>query len=300
MEIFKKKVKENWFVRILIIVFCIFIIVMISFSYFLIEPKGQLNSGIISLLLILLVLVLSESFDNFSVGKLVSITRKVNKKEEIVQKLEKEKSQLLTQLITVSTSQNQTQQHTNLFGDYNPHSATVERASNQEIQAETSGEEKVCEVTPTPERRINPKKLEEIAMQKYISKTNIHSHNVISDAKLTTQFHGIDPVSNQQPIFDGYYKNDNKEIFVEFRKNGRMSFFYRDRLYLMLSKLNHYKNIKSIDTHLDLVFIDIPDENPDDQSITRFKEYFEPAIISGLLRISEVNITKEEIENIKY
>ncbi|NRD75654.1 hypothetical protein HQQ94_21005 [Shewanella sp. VB17] len=67
--------KSNWFVRCMIVAFCALIVAMIAFSYFYIEPKGEINAGVITLLSLLLVLVLSESFDNFSIGKLVSISR---------------------------------------------------------------------------------------------------------------------------------------------------------------------------------------------------------------------------------
>ncbi|MGI0154488.1 hypothetical protein ACQ661_12620, partial [Pseudidiomarina sp. WS423] len=101
--------KENWFVRVLIVLFCLLLASMIAFSYFGVEPKGQINSGIVTLLLLLLILVLSESFDNFSIGKLISVTREAKRKEKEVQKLEKEKSELLSQLITISSTQHQTQ-----------------------------------------------------------------------------------------------------------------------------------------------------------------------------------------------
>ena len=281
--------------RGMIIAFCLLIVAMIAFSYFWIEPKGEINSGIITLLLVLLVLVLSESFDNFSVGKLISISREVKKKDKVVQKLEKDKSDLLSQLITISSTQNQTQQHTNVYGDYNaPKGATVERATEQEVQAKETDEEEI-KTAPQREYRTDWRKVESVAMTKYIEKKGIHSANVIPEAKLVTQFHGIDPVSNNQPIFDGCYKNDDKEIFVEFRPNRGMHMMLRERIYMMLSKLNHYQNVKGVNTHLDLVWLNIPDEESRGRSAERFLQDFEPAIASGLLRISEIDISQEEM-----
>jgi len=163
------KKKESLFVRGLIIAFCVLIVTMIAFSYFLVDPKGEINSGIITLLLILLVLVLSESFDNFSVGKLISISREVKRKDTIVQSLERDKSELLNQLITISSTQNQTQQHTNVYGDYNAvKGATVERATEQEVQAKETDEEE-RKTTSQKEYRINWRKVELVAMKKYIA-----------------------------------------------------------------------------------------------------------------------------------
>lgn len=292
--------KENWFVRGLIIVLCLLIVAMIAFSYFWIEPRGEINSGIITLLLVLLVLVLSESFDNFSVSKLVSISREVKKKEKDVQILEKDKSELLSQLITISSTQNQTQQHTNVYGDYHAaKGATVERATEQEVQAKESDEQERSNSTPRTKYRIDWRKVESYAMKKYIAKKGIHSSNVIPEAKLVTQFHGIDPVSNHQPIFDGYYKDDDKEIFVEFRPNRGMHMMLRERIYMMLSKINHYQNVKGVNTHLDLVWMNVPDEEPRARATERFLQDFEPAIASGLLRISEIDISQDEINDCK-
>ena len=292
--------KENWFVRTLIIIFCILVVVMIAFSYFWVEPKGEINSEVIALLMVLLVLVLSESFDNFSVGKIISITREAKKKEKKVQKLEKKNSVLLNQLITISNTQKQTQQHTNVYGDYHAdRDATVERASEQEVQAKETDEQERSSETSRPSYRVDWRKMESYAMKKYVSKKGIHTSNVIPEAKLVTQFHGIDPVNNYQPIFDGYYKDDDKEVFVEFRHSRGMLLIQRERIYMMLSKLNHYKNVKGIKAHLDLVWLNIPEEESRTNSADRFMQDFEPAIASGLLRVSEIDITKDEMDECK-
>lgn len=291
--------KDNWFVRGLIIAFCILIVAMVVFSYFWIEPKGEINSGVITLLLLLLILVLSESFDNFSIGKLVSVSREVKKKEKEVQKLEKDKADLLSQLITISSTQNQTQQHTNVYGDYHAaKGATVERASEEEVQDRESDEQE-RNTQAQREYRIDWRKVESYAMEKYISQKGVHASNVIPEAKLVTQFHGIDPVSNYQPIFDGYYIDKDKEIFVEFRPNRGLHMMLRERIYMILSKINHYQNVKGVSAHLDLVWMNVPDEDPRPRAVDRFLQDFEPAIASGLLRISEIDISKEEIEECK-
>lgn len=132
--------KINWFVRILIILFCIVLAAMIAFNYFMVEPKGDINKGILSLLSMLLVLVLAESFDNFSLGKLVSINREAKKKGEQVKNLEQKNSELLKQLITISCTQTQTQQHTNVYGDYHE-TPSEQRASEQTAKPKVDKEE---------------------------------------------------------------------------------------------------------------------------------------------------------------
>ena len=128
----------------------------------------------------------------------------------------------------------------------------------------------------------------------------IHQSNVITEAKLTTQFHGIDPVSNIQPIYDAYYRDDDHEVFVEFRPNRSIPFMYRDRLYVMLSKISHYKTTKKVNAYLELVLMNTPEEEPSrNGGSDRLLEYFEPAIASGLLRISEIEFSEQELTSIK-
>ncbi|MBU4288097.1 MAG: hypothetical protein KKI12_08000 [Proteobacteria bacterium] len=111
--------KTNWFVRILIIVFCLGLFVMVFYNFLFVDPKGEINSGLLILLSISLILVLAESFDSFSIGKLISISRETKKKEKQIQGLEKKNSELINQIISIQNIQSQTQQHTNVYGDYN-------------------------------------------------------------------------------------------------------------------------------------------------------------------------------------
>ena len=293
--------KVNWFVRTLIILFCIFVLSMIAFSFFWVKPAGEISTGVLSLLSVLLVVILSESFDNFSIGKLISLSRDAQKKEKSIKQLEKDKNELLKQLISISTSQSQNQQHTNVYGDYTVNGdATVERASEKEVEAKETDEREPNESTTASPVRINLRALKVVAMADYIERMNLHKSNVIPEAKLVTQFYGIDPISNFQPIFDGYYQEDDKEIFVEVRRNRSSGIMLRDRIYLMLSKINFYRNIKGIKTHLDLVLVNIPSEGPGlmPPLSERLQKDFEPAIASGLLRVSEINITEEQISGL--
>jgi uncharacterized membrane protein len=73
--------KPNYYVRTLITLLCILLTSMILYRYVSVLPRGEISAGIIVLLCLLLVLVLSESFDNFSVGKLVSVSREARREK---------------------------------------------------------------------------------------------------------------------------------------------------------------------------------------------------------------------------
>ena len=78
------------------------------------------------------------------------------------------------------------------------------------------------------------------------------------------------------------------------RIKNRSLAMLRDRLYLMLSKINHYRNIKRVNAYLFLVLIVRPDEEQNGSTIDRIKKEFEPAITNGLLIIRDVEITNVE------
>jgi hypothetical protein len=82
-----------------------------------------------------LILVLAESFDSFSIGKLISISRESKKKEKQVQGLEKKNSELINQIISIQNIQSQTQQHTSVYGDFNV-GQKPEQVSGQESEPE--------------------------------------------------------------------------------------------------------------------------------------------------------------------
>ncbi len=129
--------KTNYFVRTLIVLFCIGLAFMIGYNFFAVEPIGSLKEGIFILLAILLVLVLAESFDNFSVGKLISIQREVDVKKEENKKLEQKNAELISHILTISNTQNQKQQTTTVLEDYyteNKKESQPEKPSNDSVQ----------------------------------------------------------------------------------------------------------------------------------------------------------------------
>lgn len=110
--------ESNKFVRTLIVFMSIGLAIMIAYNFFWTNPKGELNSGAIILIAFLIVLVLAESFDNFSIGRIITISKEVTKKEKEKKELERKNEQLLNQVLSISNTQNQSQQHTNVYGDF--------------------------------------------------------------------------------------------------------------------------------------------------------------------------------------
>lgn len=129
--------KTNFFVRTLIVFFCFGLSFMIGFNFFAVEPVGVIKEGVFILLAILLVLVLAESFDNFSIGKLVSIKREVEVKKEENKKLEQKNNELISHILTITNTQTQKQLTTTVLGDYYTESRKDiqhEKTNNDSVQ----------------------------------------------------------------------------------------------------------------------------------------------------------------------
>jgi hypothetical protein len=302
--------KTNWFVRILIILLCIFIGGLIFFNFFWADPPTQITSGLVILVAFLTILVLSEAFDNFSIAKLFSLSRTVKEKEDKNQELKKENVDLRNQIVSISTSINQKQVNsTYVLSDELARMLSVRQADEpekQQKQEEAEQENTTTTTTTTtrppqetPTRRyMNLSKYEEIALPKFLATEGLSQLPIVKDAKFTIQFQQIDPVSEYSPIFDGYIKTIDTEIFIEMKIKGRNVIMMRERLYLMLSKINYYRIIKRVNAYLFLVLIVKPDEEQNGAYIDRLKKEFEPAITNGLLRIREIEITHEEDQQI--
>lgn len=301
--------KTNWYTRVFIIILCFFIGSLILFNFFWSCPPAQISKELVILVGFLIILVLSETFDNFSIAKIITLSKNVKKIEHKNEELKKENFELRNQIISISTSVNQKQFNSTVFlADDLAKMLSVKPADEPEKQQklkETEEEAKQGTTTTTTtttlnteesitRRFINTKRYEELALPKFLASEGLSQLPIISDAKFTNQFQQIDPVSEFSPIFDGYIKTIDTEIFIEMKIKNRSMMILRERIYLMLSKINYYKNIKRVNAYLFLVLIIKPDDEQNESILDRIKKEFEPAISNGLLRIREIEITSEE------
>ncbi|MBT0082715.1 hypothetical protein [Vibrio alginolyticus] len=294
--------KENKFVRVLIVGLSGFIIWMITYNLLYPDTKGVISASMITLVLILVVLILSESFDQFNVGKLLSLSREVQKKEKSIDSLNKENGELRRELVNVVTSISQNQSSTNIIGvspEDIARAVGVEKATADEItEKRTEENEEISERVRPVRKRLDHQKLEEIAFGKFLSNRDLTEFDLIKEAKLVTQFSGIDAISNTQPIYDGYINTGESEIFIEIKVARASVLMMRERVYLMLNKIYLYNKIKKANAHLNLILVDIDGEDDErnrfQRNNDRLKEFFEPSILKGLLRIVPITLSEEE------
>lgn len=306
-----KSEKVNWFSRILLLIIGGLIGYMVFFRFFIIDPKAEITTGIIILLAFLIVLALSEIFDSFSIGEVLKLSRTVKEKEKVIEKkeseivkIENEKNQLLNQVITLSNNFSQRQSNTNIYG-LSPdlmRQIGVQKANPEEVEElkKKEAQEAEKEEPSRPKtKRLDSSKIEELALRKSLMTSNIDISKIFREIKLQA-FQGIDPISETSPIFDAYLNDIDREVFYEIRQSkGYISGMFMDRLYLMLSKIYHYRTVKKTNAFLNLILVEFPeDSSEDNRQLNRILDLFQPALNNSLLRISVVHFEENEMTHL--
>lgn len=272
------------------------LIVGLLLTNFIFSASGrfEISAPIITLICILLVIALSNSFDNFSIGKLITISRVAEESKKKAEKLEAEKNELILKLVNINF-QSQSSSNNVIVGDVISKSIAVQKANPDEVK-ESKNEEISEQINRS--RRIDQEKLETLVLNKYFGVNKIVS--ILREVKVVTQFQGLDPISDKTVYFDAYQNESGKESFIEITRQNFSSIMFHDRLYIQLNKLFHYKNAKNTNASLVLLIAKTPEEEPTPsfRSFDRIKNYFAPAITAGLLTIQYVEITKPEYEQL--
>jgi|GEM_PF-905401 len=303
--------KINWFTRILILLLSALIAVMVIYRYFKIDPKADITGGIIILLAFLIVIILSEVFDNFSVGEIIKLSKtvkekekEITKKENEITKVEVEKRELLSQIISLSANFSQKQSNTNIYGL--PHDlikqVSIQKAEPTEVEESKNKEvQEVAKEEPpvSSPRRLNAAKVEELALKNFFKDNNIDFSKVFREVKVQA-FQGVDPISDSSPIFDAYLNEIDREVFFEVRQTQRvyLSSMFVDRIYVMLSKIFHYRNLKKTNAYLNVIIVEFPDDPADNKLLNRILSSFQPALSNSILRMSVVRIKAEEMDGL--
>lgn len=308
-----EKNKPNYFVRTLIIVLGILIISLIISRFYIFEPKGNISNKLIVLIALLIIIFLSEIFDSFSLGQFLSLKRTISEKNEKISELKDSNDKLLNLIINNNLSQKQSM--TNVTGispeEFAKSIISVIKADKESTDKEENRKEKIEEIIDeenknesiptTNRRRINLPKLEKFVLDRYIDNKDLRKYNFIENAQILIPQKDIDPVSIINPIFDGYIETDNHERFIEIKLRSTALILFRERLYVMLTKLYYYRIAKKTNTYLTLIIVDNPQISGNDRISdfeTRLISDFEPAIKLGLLKIEYIQLNEKDMEGL--
>jgi hypothetical protein len=291
--------KANWFVRCLIMAFVIFLAYIVALSIIGNAPPYDVKTSIIILLAMMIILVLSESFNNFSLGKILILSREVQKTADEKESIKRENAELRQSLVQIATSiQSQINTTIQAQGVDWPRVLGVEKADSKEKEKEEERETLAIAETKHDEVSFYQLKtyIEELALKKYIERVNLPVSDIIRNIRFTESFEYIDPISNRAVTFDGYLKTPQKEYFFELQPSIKSGLFTFDRIYVKLSKILLYRQTKKIQAELIYIMAKIPEDKKSDSfdRAERFIQTFQPAIAGGLLRVEMVEINKEE------
>lgn len=311
--------KPNYFVRFLVLLFIAFLTFLVWTSFSQSKPIFSISSGIITVLFLITILILSEAFDNLSIGKLFSLNRQILKKEEEIKDTRKENSDLRENIIRLTSVIAQVQQQSTTNNNIFTPMSSVEKADRKAQDEDLEGEEQknteptkaeppeidkgnIDGQTKKPTRPSRPV-LANYTLNVFLKKYDINETDVFREVQFTTTISGSDPIMERQMIFDAYFKTPNKEVFIEVERNSGLPSIVFDRLYVRLAKILFYRQAKHISAELVLVLYDLPQEYQElgcnlPNSTDRFIKYFQPAIANGLLRVETISISTEEVDTI--
>lgn len=162
---------------------------------------------------------------------------------------------------------------------------------------------------PDSLRRKLPARIEDYAIEKFVSKNNISTSDLQKEVKLSAKFINSDPIMIRNVIFDAYAKRPLGDIFIESAlPSPRL--VTDERMYYMLAKVQQYALASRTEAKLMLIIPQLPQKTVDNESyhiygnraperiIRLLKERFEPAIRNGLLEIALIEITEDELSKL--
>ncbi|MES2484590.1 MAG: hypothetical protein V4581_01385 [Bacteroidota bacterium] len=302
----------NYFVRTLIVVLGVLISSLIISKFYFFDPKADISSGIIILISLLIILFLSEIFDSFSLGQFLSLKKTISEKNDKIQDLKESNDKLLNLVVNNNLSQRQTM--TNVTGispeEFAKTIISVIKADKDTTDKEETRKEKIAEIiveeeeknepTQTLRKRINLPRLEKFVLERFLDIKDLKKFNFIEDAQILLPQRDLDPVSINNPIFDGYVQSENYEMFIEIKLRNSPLIMYRERLYLMLTKLYYYRLAKKSNAYLNLILVERPSNG--EREVRNYESTliteFDPAIRLGLLKIDYIELSGDDMEGL--
>ena len=302
----QKKKKFN-FTRLLIIFLGIVIIGLIVSSFVFSNEKFTLSTEIIICLLLLVVLSLSEEFNSFSIGKIFTLQKEADTANRNLKEVWEENITLRQQFLTQFNATAKQSNMQNLFF--------------QTPAAQAFGIEKASPETQTEDQKIEENQKNKHLTEKrekffknfgdYLFKTEqeilpFKQGKIYTDVQFKTEMLGIDPIMDKNVKINGYYLDDDKEIFIKIIRNS-IAFQYVYELYYIINKIFLYNTYDQTSGRKATLWLIAPNFlNPEEKrtycSIDTLKDSFLPAMKNNLLDIKILDINDalyNKIANLK-
>lgn len=290
-----------------------FICSLILLTFFFSPSPFIITCPIIVLTCLLIIVVLSNSFDNLSVGKIISLKRSVNENKKRVEVLEKERSDFFLKLSNLNQQSQKCDVdiHQHFSGPNLSYTDGKEEKThdevrcnaceNSQIELQSVNEPKSGELVEKSKIHgqqglsivgknachiINREKIEKFVLERYFG---VGKKDYITQyAKLVDSIQDVDSISKKPVYFDAYLKDSAQEVFIEISASAR-EINWHDKLYVQLNKVLAYKKARNCDAYQLLIFAIEKGKMTKqiDLAINRIMEDFQPAISQGLLKIAK-------------
>lgn len=303
---------KNIINKILIIILIIFISSLVVFSFLFKEPKYEINYEMVICLTLLVVLVLSELFDNLSIPKVISLSKNVKEIKKENEQIKDTNIRLLEQITNIKNSNNQ-----NIFL---PNSISTVSSDNIEAINNNRNDLEENIIKDNKNELSQDEQKEKFRMaRKYMQNMEIflltkmlkqnrdnNKLNIQFDVRLSYNQITTDNIMKNESRFDALLLKENENIFYEV-KTSPLIINYIYQLHYMLRTVELYKDIKGVRSKLILV---LPNYDKDMNDVLlyfskdrfkkaedRIKDLFEPSINKGLLEIKIIDVTKKELDD---
>lgn len=257
------------------------IIVTFLFS----ENQFVITKSIITLLCLLVVLVLSNSFEHIHFGKWFELSSQINEGNEKITQLKESSEALYAKIVNMSFQNTQAGTVNNYYQLKETDPVTQQKEQDEEQKSNTINK---------LNKRLDIKLYQNLILDKYFEiglKDKLQKNmSLVEEASQP-----FDQISIREVSFDALLEENNKLLFIDVIKGQAYGFYY-DRVYVKLNKILCYTRAMKKEAQLLLLIpkgFEITKENRD----TFFHKNYAPAIQNNLLRIDYVEYSKAEYDS---
>jgi hypothetical protein len=254
----------------------------------------------------------SDEFNSLTLGKLLSISKKVESNQKTVEEVRDENFKIRNLLMNQMTYQKmdtKSEQNIAIRADFardmyqvEPIVDTQTHQTNEVVgELETDKDTQAKKILQVQDWRV----LQQHAIQKYLEENDFSQDNVQYRIKFSEGVEELNPISKKEIIYDAHYDSVGKEIFFEVRNLHHIEPEIFDHLYVMLSQIKGYREAKSIVAYMVLIIIMIEDGSEESDEIKykgnlleEIRQDFIPAMGNSLLKINVFKFPFDEIEGI--
>ena len=280
-EVKLKKRSTGSIVAIILVSVLISIIIMCSFL--LSANQFVISKAIIILLCLLVILVLSNSFEHIHFGEWFELSNRVKEGNEKISQLKDSTDALYSKINNMNFQTTQISIGSDLV-----------KPTDIKLQQKEQEEEKKIsdEISKT---RLDIKIFRNCILDKFFGLGL--KDKLQKNMSLVESDQNLDQISNRSADFDALLEDNNKKTFIDVLIHFSLFIDYY-RLYVKLNKILSYKKASGINVSL---LVLIPRNEELDKLHTNMnavlEKNFGPAIDNNILRIEYVDYSKEEYDS---